>query len=164
MTSIISIYYTTSREHLKRIRWNGKKKAVHATDTSNVFFYEREVWWTHLGANVGFEQDGTGGEFERPVLIIKKFNPHVFIGVPLSTTEKTGTYYFSVGEVEGKHATAILSQIRLLDAKRLINRAGIVDSATFDTLVSALIEANFTNFGKVPPRPLRGGGEPFGRL
>ncbi|MEK7069101.1 MAG: type II toxin-antitoxin system PemK/MazF family toxin [Patescibacteria group bacterium] len=145
-------------------RWNGKKKVVHTADTSDVYFYEREVWWVYLGANVGFEQDGTGEEFERPVLIIKKFNPNVFIGVPLSTTEKTGKYYFSIGEVESKHATAILSQIRLLDAKRLINRAGIIDSNTFDALVLALVDANFRNLGKVPPRPLRGGGEPFGRL
>ncbi len=139
-------------------RWNGTKKSVHAKDTSNIFFYEREVWWAHLGANVGFEQDGTGEDFERPVLIIKKFNPGVFLCVPLSTTKKTGTYYFGVGEVEGKQATAILSQLRLLDARRLINRAGIIGGETFANLVEMLIKANFSGISKNSPPPLAGRG------
>lgn len=139
-------------------RWNDDKKQVNETDTSQVFFDEREVWWVRLGVNVGFEQDGTGGDFERPVLIIKKFNPQVFIGVPLSTTQKKGKYYFPVGDVEGQQATAILSQIRLLDAKRLLNRAGVIDFETFEKLVTSLVKANFQNVGKSSPPALAGRG------
>jgi mRNA interferase MazF len=123
-------------------RWNDIKKSVHRS-SGEVYFYEREVWWVHLGVNVGFEQDGTGGVFERPVVVVKKYNPDVFLALPLSTTRKMGIYYFRVGEVEGKQATAILSQIRLLDAKRLINRAGILDKGIFGELTEALIRANF---------------------
>ncbi|MBI5470598.1 hypothetical protein HY968_04760, partial [Candidatus Kaiserbacteria bacterium] len=92
-------------------RWNGIKKSVNVSSVGDVYFYEREVWWVHLGANVGFEQDGTGEKFDRPVVIIKKYNPQVFLAVPLSTTKKQGKYYFRIGEVEGKQATAILDPL-----------------------------------------------------
>jgi mRNA interferase MazF len=50
-------------------RWNDKKKAVHdRRDTERLFFRAHEIWWAHLGVNVGYEQDGTGPDFERPVV------------------------------------------------------------------------------------------------
>ena len=55
--------------------WHKKKKALNEReDIDNIFFREKEVWWTALGVNIGFEQDGKGEEFRRPVLILKKFN------------------------------------------------------------------------------------------
>ena len=142
--------------------WNKVKKTVHArTDTEKLFFRERETWWAHLGVNVGFEQDGTGQVFERPVVIIKKYNPHIFLTVPLSTTSKTGKYYFDVGIVAEDKAKAIVSQLRLLDRNRLINHIGTLDATTFNNLIDRIVEVNLK---KVPPRPLRGGGEPEGRL
>jgi mRNA interferase MazF len=123
--------------------WNTHKKDINVLQRE-IYFYTREVWWVRLGVNIGFEQDGTGEVFERPVVILKKYNPNVFLCVPLSTTQKTGKYYFLVGMVEDRHATAILSQIRLLDAKRLINHAGIIDVPTFDALVTALVKVNFS--------------------
>lgn len=141
--------------------WNSKKKAVHArTDTENLFFRIHEIWWAHLGVNVGFEQDGTGEAFERPVIVLKKYNARVLLVVPLSTTSKTGTYYFDIGIVGGKHAKAILSQIRLIDRNRLINHIATVNVETFEKLVDATIRANFPK--KVPPR--KSGGEPKGHL
>ena len=68
--------------------WNTRKKSINERDTKDVYFYEREIWWCSLGANVGFEQDGTDEFFERPVVIIKKYNPQIFLAVPLSTTSK----------------------------------------------------------------------------
>lgn len=45
-----------------------------AVDKSNLYFYEKDVWWASLGANIGHEEDGKNKKFERPVLILKKFN------------------------------------------------------------------------------------------
>lgn len=39
--------------------WNAKKKEIHKGGEAP-FYNEREIWWCALGANVGFEQDGTG--------------------------------------------------------------------------------------------------------
>ena len=48
--------------------WNENKKKIHAK-MSAVFYHEREVWWCALGVNVGYEQDGSGPEYYRPVLV-----------------------------------------------------------------------------------------------
>src|SRR3972149_11433241 len=48
-------------------------------------FQEREIWWCSLGCNIGYEQDGKHELFERPVLIVRKFNADLFWGLPLSS-------------------------------------------------------------------------------
>jgi len=97
--------------------WYERKIVVQGDETVR-YFYEREVWWAAVGCNVGFEEDGKGFDFARPVLIVRKFNEHFFIGVPLSTTSKTGRYYYRFESSPGCK-TALLSQVRALDAKRL---------------------------------------------
>ena len=52
--------------------WNVLKKQLH-TDDRHVYLNEREVRLAHLGINIGFEQDGNGSSYERPVLILKRF-------------------------------------------------------------------------------------------
>lgn len=138
--------------------WNARKKSIHERDTSEVYFYEREIWWCSLGANVGFEQDGTDEVFERPVVVIKKYNPQIFLAVPLSTTSKRGKYYAQLGLVDGRDAVAILSQLRLLDCKRLANRTGILEASMFAKLVEKIVKANFRDLKSSPP-PF-GGGKP----
>ena len=104
--------------------WHQKKEKIHK-EKERPFFHEREVWFCALGANVGYEQDGSGDEFLRPVIVIRKFNNAVFWGLPLTKTLKKGKYYFSfVIDEKTEPSTAILSQIRLIDAKRLQYKIG----------------------------------------
>lgn len=110
-------------------KWLKGKTGVH-NKKARPFFREAEVWSTALGANVGFEQDGRGEEYLRPIVVIKKFNKEVCWGIPLTKTEKSGPYYFSFILNEIK-STAILSQIRLVDAKRLYYRVGTVSETDF---------------------------------
>ena len=49
-------------------RWNELKKQVNNGELLPLY-HAREIWWAHLGVNVGYEQDGTGPSNERPVLI-----------------------------------------------------------------------------------------------
>ncbi len=44
------------------------KKKIHR-QKGEVFVKVREVWFAHLGVNVGNEEDGKGKSFQRPVLI-----------------------------------------------------------------------------------------------
>jgi mRNA interferase MazF len=67
--------------------WNEQKKCLHKIEQLPMFS-EREVWWCSLGVNVGDEQDGKGENFTRPVLVLKKFNRNLFVGVPMSTKIK----------------------------------------------------------------------------
>jgi len=96
-------------------RWNEIKKSINDRENTP-FFHEREVWWCSLGLNIGYEQDG-GEKFERPVLVVKKFNTDVLWILPLTMSEKRNKYYFSIPNREG--SAIVLSQLRLISAKRL---------------------------------------------
>ena len=74
---------------------------------------------SNLGKNVGFEQNGSGKSFSRPVLIIKKFNNHMFWAIPLSTKQKTFDFYFNYTDPNGMHVSAVLAQMKLISIKRL---------------------------------------------
>ena len=118
-------------------RWNALKKQVNAAEALPLY-HAREIWWAHLCVNVGYEQDGTGPSYERPVLIIRGLSPHVCLVVPLTTSKKRDRFYITAGSVEGKRAAAIVSQIRLIDTRRLINKVGTLERAFFDPIRKAV--------------------------
>ncbi len=120
-------------------QWNDLKKKTQK-NTAQVFFHPREVWFLRLGKNVGFEQSGKGNEFERPIIVLKKFNKDIFIGVPLTSQEKKGKYYFEIPDIKGKKNKAIISQIRLIDKKRLQEKIGIIPKPQFLELKKAITE------------------------
>jgi len=125
----------------KFAKWAVLKEEIHF-EKEAPFFKEREIWWTSIGFNIGFEQRGKNDKFERPVLVIKKFNRNIFWGIPLTSKSKEGKYYYPL-VVHGIHASAILSQIRLLDAKRMIRRIEIIDEGHFEEIqgkICALIK------------------------
>ena len=103
-------------------KWHSQKRHIE-NERPRVFFKEREIWFCHLGENVGFEQDGRGDEFLRPIVVLKKFNNEVLWVVPLTKTDKKNKYYFPFS-FNNETSVAILSQIRLVDAKRLKYKMG----------------------------------------
>ena len=66
---------SSEKKHIQKDfdKWNEKKKQIDAKGCGP-FFHEREIWWSSLGFNVGFEQDGKGEKFGRPVLVFKQEN------------------------------------------------------------------------------------------
>lgn len=96
-------------------------------------FSERDVWFCQLGINIGFEQDGKGDKQLRPIVIIKKFNKKILLAIPLTHTLKNNQYYHHFG-FKGSDSAAILSQVRLLDAKRLLYRSGKVSPSDFKNI------------------------------
>jgi len=113
--------------------WNKVKKNVNAYNNRR-YYKAREIWWCKLGINIGFEQDGTGKEFDRPVLVIKRFNKDISIVAPLTTSNKNNKYYISIGKIGGKNAKVIISQIKLIDTKRFYKREAILDKETFNLI------------------------------
>ncbi|MHB1769833.1 MAG: type II toxin-antitoxin system PemK/MazF family toxin [Minisyncoccota bacterium] len=107
-------------------------------------FHEREVWWCALGVNIGFEQDGGQEDFERPVVVLKKFNLDACLIVPLTGRQKEGKYYFPVGRIEDREAVAVLSQVRFIDRKRLENKICTLKEDVFRSLVQSVIRASFS--------------------
>ena len=110
--------------------WHLIKESLHKRPPQ-IFFHEREVWYAALGVNIGFEEDGKGDQFSRPIIILKKFNRSVFWSLPLSRTPRTGKYYFQFSFKENTTSTALLSQIKLMDERRLISKIGTVEKKTF---------------------------------
>ncbi len=113
--------------------WNIQKKRVQE-NAVNKLYHEQEIWWCLLGINVGVEQDGEATYYDRPVLIIKAFSKHACLIVPLTTSKKLNPYHTRIGLIEGKEAFAIISQIRLIDTRRLIDKITFLDRATFNLI------------------------------
>lgn len=108
--------------------WNQTKKIVNEKNIQDVFYREREIWWCHLGVNVGYEQDGKHETFRRPVLVFKKFNIETFWAIPLTSKNKRGKYYYSFTLSDSEVInTANLSQLKLIDSKRLIDKMGYIN-------------------------------------
>lgn len=116
--------------------WNGLKKAVN--EKTGKRYGERDIWWCSLGVNVGFEQDGTGKSFERPVVVLRGFSKMVCLVVPLTTSTKANKYHFPLGEIDGKVAAAITSQVRLVDTRRFIDKIGMLETVKFEALKNAV--------------------------
>lgn len=118
--------------------WNIKKKELE-TNKPN-FYRERDIRWCSLGINLGYEQDGTSESYRRPVLILKGFSRNVCLIIPLTTSHKKNKYHFSLGLVSGRESFAILSQIRLIDTKRLHDRLSVVDKKLFNEIKNSIKE------------------------
>ncbi len=109
---------------LKEILHNRKKEQ---------YFKERDVFWASIGVNIGFEQDGKGEIFSRPIVIVKKYNKNIFFGIPLSTQLKEGSFFFTF-ELNNKKSNALLVQGRIYDIKRLENKIGKISENDFKEL------------------------------
>jgi mRNA interferase MazF len=100
--------------------WNEQKKILDITERE-ILFKEGEVWWCAVGMNVGTESYGKGGYFSRPVLILKKLSHNSFIGIPISTKKKTGTWFAEINFF-GQQRWALLYQIKMFSSNRLQRR------------------------------------------
>lgn len=120
--------------------WNERKKAIHANDFKG-YVHEREIWWCSFGVNVGDEEDGKSDFFERPALILKKFNRSIVLAVPLTTRIKENVYHFPFIH-NGITFAVILSQLRLISTKRLTRRVRRIDHALFQSIKRRIIEVS----------------------
>jgi mRNA interferase MazF len=116
-------------------RWNDRKKALDEK-ARKPLFQEREIWWCALGANLGFEQDGKHDNFERPVLVLRKYNANLFFGLPLTSVEREGKFYFEIkyGD-KSRNGYVILSQGRTLSPNRLLRKMHRIGNATFQKIL-----------------------------
>lgn len=114
-------------------KWNRQKKIIDAA-TTRIFYREREIRWCRLGRNIGSEQRGSGQRFERPVLIVRALSRETCIIVPLTTSSKMSKFRLRLD----KESVALLSQIKIVDIKRLTNVIKVVDEKSFRTIKKAI--------------------------
>lgn len=132
-------------------KWIVKKKDLHNKQTVPPLFKERDIWWVSVGINVGFEEDGKDSNYVRPVLIVKKFNREIFLGVPMSTKLKDNKYYVPV-TVKKNLVSVMISQIRVFSSKRIWNKLAELDEGDFSKVLEEL-----RKFFILPPLPKQGG-------
>ncbi len=130
-------------------KWNKLKKEVHKTTPSGIV-HEREIWWSTLGINIGYEEDGKHQQFERPVLILRKFGAETVVILPLTTKIKRNRFHY-IFEYDGVEFGVILSQIRLISTRRLSRRIRKIGKGLFNDISMALYDLLF-NKTNDPPR------------
>ena len=111
--------------------WTKLKIRIHAFEyEKNIYFKEGQIWWVSLGQNIGSEENGKNKNFERPVLILKKFNATTFWSISISSKPKKGRNYYEFSFNNQKYVLN-LSQLRLLSSKRLLRFVGNINDADF---------------------------------
>ncbi|MBZ7987617.1 type II toxin-antitoxin system PemK/MazF family toxin [Campylobacter canadensis] len=110
--------------------WNEIKKKTHNNTNKYKNIKVGEVYWVKVGLNIGNEVYGKGKDYARLVLVINKLfdsaGNRLFLGVPLSSRiyEKANKYRY-VFDSNGSLQTALLSQIKVFDNKRVMYQAKI---------------------------------------
>jgi mRNA-degrading endonuclease toxin of MazEF toxin-antitoxin module len=118
--------------------WNIEKQKLEKTAPDIMSFHEREVWWCSIGVNLGDEQDGKNDLFERPVLVLKKFNKKLAWVLPMTSKKKSGQYY-EILTYQGQEFSVILSQLRLVSVKRFRRFIRKVAPLQFENIKTKLI-------------------------
>lgn len=112
--------------------WNKIKKRIeHNFSKIKKFPQEGEIWMSSFGLNIGFEQDGIGKDFSRPVLILKRFHNKMFWVLPLSTKQKKLDFYFNFTYPFNKNVSIIVAQIKLMSIKRIQRKIYTLDKDIF---------------------------------
>ena len=117
--------------------WNELKKRLEAR--GDIFCNQREIWWCSIGANIGAEASGKNDLFERPVLVLRVYNVHSVLIVPLTSKPKNDPYHFEVAY--GKRiGWLILSHARTISPKRLQRKLYRIDKKLYEQILSSVME------------------------
>ncbi len=106
--------------------WHTKKQKLDKKE-KKVSVKEGDLWWVHCGLNIWFEIDGKWDMFTRPCIIYKKLTGSQFLVIPASTKTKEWSWYVPYRH-QGIDSIACLQQIKVIDAKRLFEKMGQMDT------------------------------------
>ena len=107
-------------------KWIGLKEKIDTRKHEPPFVSQGDIWWAHIGENVGSEMNGKSDQFSRPVVIFKKLSHGFYFVIPTTTQQKTGTWFVPFRQ-KGKNMTACLHQARAIDHRRLTTKLGTLD-------------------------------------
>ncbi len=133
--------------HIKNFdKWNIEKKNINRNERL-VFGYPREIWWCSLGVNIGSEVDGKNENFERPVLILKVYNKESMLVVPITSKKKSDNFHYELNifekkdnEIKNKKVWVKLTQIKVIDNKRLLRKVGNISKGDFKNIKDKIKE------------------------
>jgi mRNA-degrading endonuclease toxin of MazEF toxin-antitoxin module len=128
--------------------WNLLKQSINKKKRE-IHFKQGEIYFVHIGQNIGYEIYGKQAQFLRPVIVFRKINKYTFLAIPLTSQVKEDRFHQTI-TFKDRVNSAIITQVRTLDSKRLLYKIGNLDKYTFQRL-----EEKFSEFYKLTPK--RGG-------
>jgi len=134
-------------------KWNTLKKRLY-NKKNTIHFRQGEIYFLSIGHNIGFESYGKSHLYLRPVLVYRKLSKTTFIGIPLTSKEKEGNYYFSFRYKDSTLSTAMFNQLRVFDIKREDYYSGSINKKVFKELEIKLLE-----FMRISPLEKEGFGQ-----
>ena len=130
--------------------WNNLKKQLDSKEKI-ITFYQGNIYFMSIGMNIGHESYGKDNLFLRPVLVYKKLTNTTFLGIPLTSKEKIGSYFFQFSYKKNKKSTAMFHQMRVFDIRRTEYLSGKINKNTYQNL-----ETKVNEFMKVTSSKRRG--------
>ena len=116
--------------------WIEQKKYLHFRDRSPRIRIG-EVWWCSVGYNVGVEINGKGSTYIRPVVIYKVLGRYSFLGIPLTSQPKHGTWYAEF-TFKNRAQYAALCSMRAMSKARLFKKYGELSKGDYLGIINAL--------------------------
>jgi len=117
--------------------WNEVKKGLHKKENF-LKFRPRDIFFMSVGQNIGGEVYGKDKLFLRPVLVYKKLTKTTFLGIPLTSKIKEGSYFFQFNYKQNKISTALFHQMRIFDIRRADYFSGRINMNIWENLNEAL--------------------------
>jgi len=133
--------------------WNQLKKVLH-NKKEIIKFSNGNIYFMSIGKNIGHEVYGKDKLFLRPVLVYKKLSRTTFLGIPLTSQKKEGSYYFSFNYKKDTTSTAMLHQMRVFDVRRSEYLSGYINKNIYKNLQNKVEE-----FIKLPQSKAKGNGQ-----
>jgi len=131
--------------HKEYDEWNELKKDL-SIKKKVVSFKNRDIFWLHIGHNLGYETFGKGKDFLRPVLVFKKFSRNTFLGIPLTTATKDDIFHYKfMVKSNSKVNYASLSQIKIFDVSRMhdkLDKMSVEDFSKLKEKLGSLLDLN----------------------
>jgi len=122
----------------KFVSWTKLKIKIHFSE-KNFVVKERQIWWASIGQNVGIEQNGKNCNFERPILILRRFNDEQFWALPITSKVKIGKYYHAFVQNDVRYSVC-LSQLRVMDKRRLLRHLGEMNEVDYLEIRKKIVE------------------------
>ena len=110
--------------------WFSLKPKLDENNHRPPFVSERDLWWAHLGENIGTEISGKSNRYTRPVIVFRKLSNYTFLIIPTSTKIKSGSWFANFVH-KNTNMMACLHQIKVIDYRRLQNKIGRIDIKDF---------------------------------
>jgi mRNA interferase MazF len=99
----------------------------------NIILRQGDVWWCSVGINLGEETFGKGAQFTRPVLVFKKLTGNSFLGLPVTSQSKEGSWYVPF-TIPDQSRWIMLNQARIFDKTRLTKKLGTITNVDFQEI------------------------------